>query len=457
MAYKVKGKNGLPIKKDGAFILGFDIPETKIEQLDDVNKTFLAVASTEDEDRDKDVIRLAGWDLANFKKNPVLPWGHNYYEPSVGKAVMIKKDNQKKRLIFKPQFDKDDEKAMLIFNKYKNGYLNTFSVGFLPKEFKWRDEDDRWYGGREFTKQELLEISPVTVPANPHAGVDMRGLEGEGFKSLLDFGYKQFMTKTESGIFYPIMDIELFTAPKEIQVGKGIRGVFAHDIDNPESTEKIIGYIFEEYDEKTANSWISQYAPKKSVSKYFEIQGELFSDDMTLEVVEEETQIVEEEPTEEKTAGDDDNLVVSVDEDSIDGEEIEEKDTDEEVIEEKTEIVEEENEELTEEKTTVEELVVRLEEKFNILLEKIDELSKGNVKETNVEETNQQSTDEIIELDKSLFTPVNDTDNSKDFIEMTDEDFKTLKEQKIDLKKLFEENIALQLKKTLDDISGKID
>ena len=48
--------------------MGFDIPEVKIEQLDDTSKTFLAIASTEDEDRDKDIIRVSGWDLKNFKK-----------------------------------------------------------------------------------------------------------------------------------------------------------------------------------------------------------------------------------------------------------------------------------------------------------------------------------------------------------------------------------------------------
>ena len=134
MAYRIKGKNGLPIKKDGQFLLGSDIPVVKIEQMDEENMSFLAIGSTEDEDRDKDIIRVAGWQLGNFKKNPVLPWSHNYWEPPVGKALMVKKDVEKKQLIFKPQFDKDDDKARLIFNKYKNGFLNTFSVGFIGVE-----------------------------------------------------------------------------------------------------------------------------------------------------------------------------------------------------------------------------------------------------------------------------------------------------------------------------------
>jgi uncharacterized protein len=289
MAYKVKGKNGIPIKKDGNFIMGFDIAECKIEQLDEATKSFIAIASTEDEDRDKDIIRLSGWDWKNFKKNPVIPWSHDYWEPPIGKAISIKKDAEKKRLIFKPQFDYNDEYAMKIFNKYKNGFLTSFSVGFIGLEFNWRDEDNKWYGGREFTKQELLEISAVTVPANPHATTDLRSMDHK--PNLLNLGYKQYFGKTDKGIFYPIIDLELFTEPIENEVQKGIIAVCATPLSNPESKNKpAVGYFFDSdiYDENKANEWIKQNAHSKNKVSYYVMKD---SEQFELDLVEEEEDV----------------------------------------------------------------------------------------------------------------------------------------------------------------------
>jgi septin family protein len=53
----------------------------------------------------------------------------------------------------------NDEFARMIYDKYKNGFLNAFSIGFQALE---KDGDT-------FTKSELLEISAVPVPANPEA------------------------------------------------------------------------------------------------------------------------------------------------------------------------------------------------------------------------------------------------------------------------------------------------
>jgi HK97 family phage prohead protease len=456
MAYKVKGENGLPIKKSGNFVLGYDIPVMKIEQLDDYNKTFLAVGSTEDEDRDKDIIRVAGWQLDNFKKNPVVPWGHNYYEPSIGKAVSIKKDTQKKRLVFKPQFDKDDDKAMLIFNKYKNGYLNTFSVGFIGLEFAFRDENDKWWGGREFTKQELLEISAVTVPANPNAGVDMRGLENNRPKSLCEFGYKKYMCGIDTGLFYPVSDMELYTNPEELIIGRDVVAIFAHEIDNPESKKSLVGYKFgSTFDDKTITSWIKENAPQKTKVKYFDMKGDIGD---ALEIVEDEEQISFDFLTDEN-----EDVEESIEE-NVEGE-IEEKEITEtetekpEQIENKDEAVVEEVQE--EEKTQKSELDIRLEsieENLKNILEKFNELSKSEnreVDESNIFEIDDQTNDEFIELDKSLFPPVSDENNSEESIEIDAEDFKNIGGQFV--KTQLERNIKTTLENVLKDFSGKID
>lgn len=131
----------------------------KISNIDEKTRTFEAVASDDSTDRHGENIKQDGWDIENFIKNPVVPWGHDYYNPPVAKAIEIGvKDN---KLMFKPQFATAEEYgfADTIFKLYKGGYLRAFSVGFIPKEMD----------GDTFVKQELLEISAVTVPSNPNA------------------------------------------------------------------------------------------------------------------------------------------------------------------------------------------------------------------------------------------------------------------------------------------------
>ena len=45
--------------------------------------------------------------------------------------------------------------------------MRASSVGFIPKE--WEDMDGKGGVWRKYTKQELLELSLVSVPANPEA------------------------------------------------------------------------------------------------------------------------------------------------------------------------------------------------------------------------------------------------------------------------------------------------
>jgi len=142
----------------------------KITEIDDENRTFMAVASDDTTDRHGESIKQDGWDLDNFVKNPVVPWGHDYYNPPVAKAVEIGLKDGK--LMFKPKFATVEELSTdpsnpsewakfvdAVYRMYKGGYLRAFSVGFIPKEME----------GDTFIKQELLEVSAVTVPSNPNA------------------------------------------------------------------------------------------------------------------------------------------------------------------------------------------------------------------------------------------------------------------------------------------------
>lgn len=137
----------------------------------------VAIATDNSVDRDGERIDPAGWDFSNFIKNPVLIWAHDYRREPVGKCLDIRKDGN--RILFTPQFAINvSEFAKTVFGLYLDGFMNAFSVGFIPKE--WTDE--QLPSGqiiRTFTKCELLEISAVPVPANPAAVVLARAAMGE--------------------------------------------------------------------------------------------------------------------------------------------------------------------------------------------------------------------------------------------------------------------------------------
>jgi HK97 family phage prohead protease len=135
-----------------------------MKSLNEDARTMEFIGSTATEDRYGDSITQAGWVLENFLKCPVVPWGHNYNEPPVAKALEV--GLRDGNLAFKAQFATAEEYAFAdtIFKLYKGGYLRAFSVGFRPIEY-----EGNWEDGYVFTKCELLEVSCVTVPANPEA------------------------------------------------------------------------------------------------------------------------------------------------------------------------------------------------------------------------------------------------------------------------------------------------
>lgn len=151
--------------KDHAKSASFSHVNAYLEKED---KRMLAVASEESEDRHGEVISIDGWDLKAFKKNPVLLWYHNQSNRTlpIGKADKIgfKDVNGKKKLVFEPIFEEITDEGRTIKKFYEEGWLNTFSVGFLPYEME----------GNKFLKQELLEISAVPVPALASAEIIQR-------------------------------------------------------------------------------------------------------------------------------------------------------------------------------------------------------------------------------------------------------------------------------------------
>jgi len=137
--------------------------EHKIKALAQVNgDTVSFIASTAAEDRMGDVINQNGWQLDNYKKNPIILFGHDHDKP-IGRAtnVYMKNGNLAIDVEFAPE--EVDPFAAKIGRMVKAGFLKAVSVGFRPLDMK------PIKSGYEFLKSELLEVSVVSVPANQEA------------------------------------------------------------------------------------------------------------------------------------------------------------------------------------------------------------------------------------------------------------------------------------------------
>lgn len=152
----------------------------EIRSFDEKNKTVRAVVSDQSIDRYGEVILASAYTngLDNYKKNPVLLSSHNYgsLKNIIGKAEELtigKKDLEVEFKYFVDDGNSEADWGWKLASKYK---IAAFSVGFLPKKSigaDWEKDGEDIMAGkvprRTYTEVELLEVSQVTVPANPNA------------------------------------------------------------------------------------------------------------------------------------------------------------------------------------------------------------------------------------------------------------------------------------------------
>lgn len=140
-----------------------------------VTKTFVArapgdnpfefIMSDETVDRLGDVIALDGWQLGNFRKNPIALFGHDS-RFVVGKwiNVGVRDGALRGTLELLPAVS---ERLREIDSALAAGVLRAVSVGFRAIAVEPIEGSN--VGGLRFTKTELVECSLVAVPANPNA------------------------------------------------------------------------------------------------------------------------------------------------------------------------------------------------------------------------------------------------------------------------------------------------
>lgn len=160
--------------------------------------TFEIVASSGETDRMGDAVSPKGWYVKNCKNNPVILWHHStgglfgsVAIPPVARAEKVWIEDEKE-LKIKGRWA-ETPFAQELKTLVEGGFLNAVSVGFLPlvedtkghieiegKMYRRAIEEEIEKGlydskyGEKFTKQELLEVSWVNVPALPQALVTAR-------------------------------------------------------------------------------------------------------------------------------------------------------------------------------------------------------------------------------------------------------------------------------------------
>lgn len=466
MAYALLAKDGRPIMKDGDPVKAMDVTIEKIEQLDEGTKSFVATASTEDEDRDKDIIRQDGWNLKNFKKNPMIPWSHDYWEVPVAKSLKTWIDKTAKKLMFKPQFDVDDENSMKIFNKYKNGFLKSFSVGFRGIKYEYRDEDDRWWGGIEFLEQELLEISAVTIPANPNATVSLNG--GDTIQNLLQLGYSQQFAETKEGIFYPVREMGEFVNPevKAVEDNENIKAVHAHLISEMKDDgsftgdQIIVGYNFDpEWNSPAIKDWITENNEPTYKHIYYDFKYTNKNKDFEIEEVEEDKELPDfDEPvkliTNDDVPGDndvDDNIMgISK--------------MLEEHLEKTNELLDKHLDAISNGvEAAVEKFFEGLSEIKLLISEKtvdsdldLDNNDDNDLDNSNDDKNLDSKSDDDVELDDSLLSPDNDKNNDDDIIELDDDLLSDKDHAKDAVKSVFSKKLKETLKEVRDSFKIEV-
>lgn len=261
-------------------------------------------------DRDGEMVLPQGIDLTDYRKNPVVIWGHKHSDGlPIGKNIWIKYDKVKNALIAKTQYA-DHTFANEVYEYRKNFPLGV-SIGFIAKEWLDKDEFDdvtlKSIGltkkdvagvNRIFTKCSLLEYSLVNIPSVadatmlainkglmskeeaiennfPIKEINLESIQSEEPQKELDLENIEIkdetVTKPETTENYhriPVIPKEQFvqTSFRTIDITTGIKAVIGNLKSDPNGSTKVHTYLFDvnKFSMSEAEAWVE--AHKKEIS-----------------------------------------------------------------------------------------------------------------------------------------------------------------------------------------------
>jgi HK97 family phage prohead protease len=128
------------------------------------------IASDATPDRMGDVLEPSGCQLDEFRSNPIMLAQHSPDQP-IGTWPSIQVKNGRLEAIGELAPEGVSELADEYCALAKSGVIKAVSVGVTPIAY-----EPLRAGGRRYTQWELIELSLVSVPANPNALVIERSL-----------------------------------------------------------------------------------------------------------------------------------------------------------------------------------------------------------------------------------------------------------------------------------------
>jgi HK97 family phage prohead protease len=150
------------------------------------------VITSNEVDRDGDVVLPKGLELDEYASNPVFLWAHQFHMPPVGKCVGMTRNGEES--IWADFEFATDEFAERIFKLYDQKFLNAVSIGFKSLQIGPPDSslfmtrpDVAQKCQRVIYRAKLLEVSCVPIPSNPDAlqVAVTKGLVPESFAKQL--------------------------------------------------------------------------------------------------------------------------------------------------------------------------------------------------------------------------------------------------------------------------------
>ncbi|SHL96865.1 phage prohead protease, HK97 family [Sphingobium sp. YR657] len=138
----------------------------EIKSADDDRRIIEGVATTPTPDRSQDIVRPMG---AKFSLPLPFLWQHRHDEPI---GHVIDADPKPSGIKFKAQIQKTDEPGKLkdrldeAWLSLKLKLVRATSIGFRPLKYSFIEN-----GGIDFEEWDWLELSGVTIPANPDAAI----------------------------------------------------------------------------------------------------------------------------------------------------------------------------------------------------------------------------------------------------------------------------------------------
>jgi HK97 family phage prohead protease len=119
-------------------------------------------------------INVEGIDLRDFKKNPVILWGHDSFNLPIAKATKVWKEDGK--LMARALFNLKDEFASKVYNYILDGFLKACSIGGMVEE--WGSD------GMTISRMKMKEFSVVSIGANQEALVVGKSLSKDETSEL---------------------------------------------------------------------------------------------------------------------------------------------------------------------------------------------------------------------------------------------------------------------------------